>query len=863
MTIATKRKPISSLVARAKRIASTELKNYWLEAPIVKNSILYEAFSGNGVTCSPEALFRYMLAQEDLQHLKHIWVLNDFERYRRNIDEFEKAPNVSFVLYGSLEYFKVLATSQFLINNVTFPTQFVKRDEQIYINTWHGVPLKKMGYDINGRAADCKNIVRNFLATDYLLSSSTAMTERMYMQAFKLVNIYNGAIIEEGSPRTDRQYSFADSWAELQSALEVNGIPVDDRKIILYAPTWKGESYFSPHNDGANLRALVRQLEAQVDTSEYRVLVKAHQVVSDGLSMNEELSRYLVPNSVPTNIVLGSAAMLITDYSSIFYDFLALDRPVLFYIPDLEEYRQYRDLYVEPSDLPGPVADSLAELSDLVLNTCRGMPEASSVEQNYAILKQTFALHEDGKVCERVVDIVIRNRPEGKTIRRKFRDGRHRLLIYAGGMAPNGITTSALNLLDNIDYSRFDVTVLCPYSVDPAKQHNYIQINEKARLVFRFGTFNGGYLANLLRLRVLDKGISASGSDLKMHHRVWELEWKRCFGDAEFDHMVDFSGYTPFWGTLFLHGPKTKRSIWLHNDLAADAHRSIAGSKPFKNGLYATFAIYKDFDTLVSVSEGLRDINESSLASWAPNSNFAWASNTINPGKIMRLAKGRKERRRLVGRTTDQSTELKSKSDVLGRLVYEALNPDPVKPRSAKPDQIKKGSPPPSVTEYFTFISAGRLSPEKNHARLISAFATVHQEHPLTRLVIAGDGPLKNDLEEQVHKLGLSAAVKLIGHARNPFRFMANADVFVLSSDYEGQPMVLLEALVLGLPVITTSFGSVAGALPPGVGTIVDPDVECLAEAMERSVKDAVVGSPFDGDAYNNRAVAEFESIVS
>lgn len=862
MTNSNRQRRFKSLSTSMNRIVGRELKNLWLKSPIRKNVVLYESYSGNGMTCNPEALFRHMLGQPDLRHLKHIWVLNDFERYREVIADFEEVKNVSFVLYGSLDYYKALSTSQFLINNVTFPTQFVKREGQTYLNTWHGVPLKKMGYDVEGRAADCKNIVRNFLAADFLLSSSAEMTDRMYLGAFKLNNLFSGTIVEEGSPRTDRQIVNVDSQRRFQSELRDRNLTIDQRKIILYAPTWKGESYFSPHNDAASMLEIVRHLEEKIDNSKYRIMIKAHQVVSESLGLNAELKPYFVPNSIPTNVVLGNTSILITDYSSIFYDFMALNRPVLFYIPDFKEYQQYRALYVEPSMLPGPTSEDLDQLTEQVARVCRGEASETTASERYAIVRNKFTPYDDGNVSQRIVDLVIRGNTDGKRVRREISDGRQKLLIYVGGMASNGITTSALNLLDNIDYSKFDVTVLCPFSNDSAKQHNFSAINNEVRLMFRFGTFNGGYFANLVRLHVLAKGIQSSGAKLKSYHRIWSLEWARCFGNARFDHMIDFSGYTPFWGTLFFHGPKSRRSIWLHNDLAADAHRSVGGQKPLKDGLLATFAIYKYFDNLVSVSEGLRDINESSLSAWAPSSSFGWASNTINTEKIRRMAEVRKNPR--TGTATDSTRVViaESKSDRLSRLVHRLLEPADKKNLLRNSHQNYGSLTGGTSPEYFTFISVGRLSPEKNHARLINAFAIVHKIFPMTRLVIVGDGPLKGDLTEQTQTLGLANSIKLVGHTRNPYRLMANSDRFVLSSDYEGQPMVLLEALVLGLPVITTSFGSVAGALPAGVGTIVAPSVEALAASMRESIENGSDRVTFDGEAYNKRAIAEFEGIL-
>lgn len=840
---------------RANRLIGTQLKDHWLQDKINETAVLYESYSGNGMICNPEAIFRHLLALPEFRHFNHIWVLNDFQRYASTIAEFRNVPNVKFVRYGSLDYYRVLATSKYLINNVSFPAQFVKRPEQIYVNTWHGIPLKKMGYDIQGRAVDAKNIIRNFLAADYLLSSSPAMTERMYLNAFMLRNVYRGKILEEGSPRTDRQTDYGACRAELQSRLRQGGSSVDGREILLYAPTWRGGSYFNPVNDAANLRQLVRSLEQRIDTSKYRILVKAHQIVSDAVGRDRDLAQYIVPNDVPTNVVLGASAVLITDYSSIFYDFLALGRPVLFYVPDLEDYRGYRDLYAEPEEFAGPVVETLEALGRELTEVLENDSYAPSGK--YLDIRKRFAGNDDGGVCERITDIVFRGHSDEYSVRENAVDGRQRVLMYIGGMLPNGITTSALNLLDNIDYSRFDVTVLCPFSEDSEKQRNFAQVNPQARLMFRFGSFTGAYLPNLFRLHALRDGDNHWASRLPMVRRIWRQEWTRCFGNARFDHMIDFSGYAPFWGNLLLSGPQATRSIWLHNDLAADALRSIDGNQPLKAGLLATFSNYKYFDNLVSVSAGLGTINQQALRQWAPSSRFRSAGNTVNARKILDMAavESRTPERVTVG----AEGSIKSAGDELGRMVQGLLDPG-----SEQHEQPPAGHGlRASETSFTSYITVGRLSPEKNHVRLIEAFARVHGENPLTRLVIVGDGPLYDSLQSLVLELGLFNAVKLVGHTPNPYQLMKQADVFVLSSDYEGQPMVLLEALVLGLPVITTSFGSVNGALPLGVGTVVEPNIEALSRAMSEFTKESTFKYPFDVTDYNARAVGEFEQIAS
>ncbi len=845
-----------NLPKRIKRLAKGELRHLWRMTPIANRTVLYESFSGNGMLCQPEALFRELLADPKYSDLQHIWVLNDFERYASTIEEFRNHKNVKFVKYLSHSYYRALITSKFLINNVSFPTQFSKRSEQVYLNTWHGIPLKKMGYDIPGRAVDAKNIIRNFLNSDYLLSSSPAMTEEMYMNAFKLKNIYEGKIIEEGNPRIDRQRDAAKSRQEFNDRFKEGGGEIDDRKIILYAPTWKGESYFNPHNDGASLKNLIESIEANVDTSKYRIMVKAHQVVSGAVGKIGQLKNYLVPNSIPTNVVLGASDLLITDYSSIFFDFLARDKPIVFYIPDLDDYKRYRDLYMKPEELPGLIARSSSDLTAILsdLTSVKNTQDIFSVERER--MRQKYLPSDDGNASSRIIEVLFGKDNGSKRVVDTRRDGKKKILIYGGGMIPNGITTSAINLLDNIDYGKYDVTVLCPFGTSPEQMHSYSQINPKARIMFRFGTFNGGYVSNSLRLAVLRKGAGHWASGLKSQHALWSEEWIRCFGSARFDHMIDFSGYTSFWGTLFLHGPAEKRSIWLHNDLAADAHRSIEGNKPLKEGLFSTFSIYHKFDYLVSVSEGLSEINRRSLEKWAPNVKFRSASNTLNADKIVAMSN-----EVLGGPLSPQDEEEvspKRRSYMMGKLVSELINPDLALQSNLTPDLNNIADP----EYYFTFVSAGRLSPEKNHSRLIQAFSIVHESIPATRLVIAGEGPLRNQLEQEVEELGLTESVKLVGHTKNPYALMRLADSFVLSSDYEGQPMVLLEALVLGLSVITTSFGSVAGALPPNVGAIVPATVDDLAAAMLNEAKEPTKMIEFDVGIYNKRAIHEFERIL-
>ena len=218
-------------------------------------------------------------------------------------------------------------------------------------------------------------MVRNLLAADYLLSANPYMTDHMYAQAHLLTNVYRGLVIEAGYPRIDHQFADREQVDAVRARLSSEGVDLGERKVILYAPTWKGESFGDPHDDADELISRVIELESRLDTSRYVVLLKTHQVVHRYASGRPEFAGRLVPNEIPTNTVLAATDILITDYSSIFFDFLSTGRPIAFLTPDIDDYAGYRGLYVEPGEWPGPVTTTVDELAtELVTLTATGMP---------------------------------------------------------------------------------------------------------------------------------------------------------------------------------------------------------------------------------------------------------------------------------------------------------------------------------------------------------------------------------------------------------------------------------------------------------------------------------------------------------
>lgn len=852
---------VGRLAGKLRRAAPTEWRHYVRLLPLRPNEVLYESFAGNGALCHPEAIFRELVNAPDLDHLRHVWAIKDPERHPEVVAELSAMPRVSVVKRGSLAYYRHLATAGHLVNNATFPVTFDKRPGQVYLNTWHGTPLKSMGFDEPAGAAATHNVLRNFLQADYVLTGSPYMTETMYEGAYRLDNIASRLrIIEEGNPRTDRQFLDARGRAATLARLREHGLAIDSgRDLVLYAPTWQGSSFHTPQDDADQLARTVVELQELLSDT-HTVLLKVHQQVYNVARGNPRLRDVLVPNDIPTNEVLGVTDVLVTDFSSVFFDFIVTGRPVLFHAPDREEYVSTRGVYIADSDLPGPRCDTVADLAQRIaaIGTSTDIDPEVTHGTTYAEAVRRFAPHDDGGATRRVVDIVFRGRREGMRISAPRRDEhKKRILIYLGGMKSNGITSSALNLLSHLDPERFDVTAL--FDLRPGERAmNIRRIPRQVRSLARSGGFNPGKVHWFRRRRFTAKGALMRPRDLAAMMGLLEQEWHRVVGDAKFDHIVDFSGYSPFWSFLMAEGEADSHAIWQHNDLRADQMRMVDGIRPHEKNLGSVFSSYYLYDRIVSVSPALREINARALAEFAPAEKFVSARNLIDAERVRSSVVGSpREVESWPGDALLDCYRQETPPEVRKALWRD--NPA----HHSEMDRRWAIEQSPRQVGTFQFVTVGRLSPEKNHERLIRAFGDVHRDWPDSRLVIIGSGPLEARLRGLVTDLGLEDSVVLTGMLRNPWALMAQCDVFVLSSDYEGQPMVILEARVLSLPVVSTAFGSVHGAIEDGVdGLVVDRSVPALAEGMRQALRHEVPNPRFDPEAYNAEAVGEFTRAI-
>jgi Putative glycosyl/glycerophosphate transferases involved in teichoic acid biosynthesis TagF/TagB/EpsJ/RodC len=338
---------------------------YYNKNQIDDKIIIFEAYQGRQWSCSPKALYEAVI--NDTVYCEYTKVIC-FRKPEKYIELAENDKTI-LVKFRSKDYYRYYATAKYWISNSNLPMEIIKKIEQLYIQTWHGTPLKKIGCDlkINDRPDTSlvqihKKYIFEGKKADIFLSPSPFYTEKI-RSAFL---IPNGKIGELGYPRNDSLYNINDeNLNELKRKIGIK----EDKKVILYAPTWRDNQFKltlgSTYDIEMNFDLLADRLK---DT--HVILFRAHYLIANNFDFNKHKGFVIdVSNVDDINELYSISDTLITDYSSVFFDYANLKRPIIFYMYDYESYKnQIRDFYIDISELPGHIVYNMEELLEELLS---------------------------------------------------------------------------------------------------------------------------------------------------------------------------------------------------------------------------------------------------------------------------------------------------------------------------------------------------------------------------------------------------------------------------------------------------------------------------------------------------------------
>lgn len=797
--------------------------NYYVNHLKVEDRvILYEAYHGKSFTCNPLAIFLAFEKRTDFDQFLHIIVVNEKDSF---VDALPKRKNIKFVAVDNDLYLRYLATAKYLINNTSFPYYFIKREGQVYVNTWHGTPLKTLGRDIKQAGmTDHMNIQRNLLQTDILVSPNQFTYEKL-LSSHDIYEIFPGWVADIGYPRVDR--TLAASSKDLLSQLGVTS----GTKVILYAPTWRG-TVGNEADMSEQLLQDVLHLKRELG-SDYTVLLKSHYFTFKYFEENQK-QKLCVPNGMDTNLLLSAVDILITDYSSIFFDFLPTGRSVIFYGDDIEQYSHERGFYLPIDQLPGLLTQKLEEVIVHIKNIDL---EQEKYNEKYKEYQEQFCYNDDGQAASRLLSILVDNEQKHliKTDTKK-----EKIIMYCGAFYNNGITMSALTLLDAIDYDKYEVVVIENPKGSEEKWVNIKRANPNVHFIYRPGVLGRTVLDSYKHQWILNRGVSGQIVEKVLPAHLYYNEFRRLVGDVKFDHAINFGGYNDFWSLLFAFSRIKNKSIYLHNDMMEEFNKKIKGKFKHKKNLKVIFSIYKYYDRIISVAESTHETNMKNLEQLVPDSHkkMTYVNNLVDSNRVKTL---------------------------MNQYDYIEVNGNNYLVTDQLAESVKltiQGVIAPEEVDV-NFVTVGRLSPEKGHEKLIHAFWALYQYDQHIKLYIVGEGPLKESLQSLIKKLKMNDRIILVGQLSNPFALINQCDCFVLSSNYEGQGLVLLETLIIGKPIIATDVTGVRSVLKEGYGELVENNQEALAEKLIQFVeryrqKCLPKRSSFHDEQYNQEALNQF-----
>lgn len=778
---------------------------YIKKLQIEENNILIEPQQGRTINGNMFYIIKELTSNtEYLNHNIYVVLKDGAIEVAKKTLEYNKIENIKIIKYLSKEYYQLLATSKYLITDTSFLPIFIKREGQIILNTWHGTPLKCLGKQSKSDYHTIGNVQKNFIVSDYLLYPNEYTKDHL-IEDYMLENICKANVILSGYPR-NTAFLNDDSRKKIREELNLT-----DKEILIYMPTWRESKTREESIENAEIITNnLMQIESKLKENQI-LYVNLHPLDKKIIDFQEFNKIKQFPECYETYQFLNIADCLITDYSSVFFDFAITRRKIILFAYDEEKYLSNRGLYVNFNKLPFTKVKNVDELIEAI---------NSEKKYNEEEFIKTYCAYDSIETTKKICNLVILNKKNDLTIEKIKNNQKENILIYVGNLAKNGITSSIRNLLYNIDTNAKNYYLTFSSNKIKNNKEQLLTFPSNVKYIATTGKTNMTilqkikfilYKENLLPLRIFKDTIN----------KVYKPEIKRLYGDIKFDSVIQFCGYE-YKKILLYSAFEGNTVIYVHSDMENEIKtRQIQHRKTLK---YA----YNAYKKVAVVN---KDLIESTVNISKKTDNIYVANNIINYKSVIEKS---------------NASEVKFDEDTESNVTLEEL-------KDILDDSNKK-----------KFITIGRFSPEKGHDRLIKAFNELYKENPnIYLIIIGGVGKKYKATIELINSLPSRNNIIAIRSVSNPYIILKKCDYFVLSSFYEGFGLVIAEADILKKPVVSTDVIGPRGFLNENNGELVENNEKGLYDGMKKMLNNEVQVMNVDYEKYNENAIQEFYKLIS
>ena len=356
--------PLKAIRRRIEYQKSDEKRqlDFWYDLPVNDKYVMLEPGRGEQTSGSMFALLKEIETNPEFEEFIPFFIVTDgsIADAERKIKHygFKKVRTVKRM---TDDYFRMLATCKYFFSDNTYPAEFCKKPDQILANTWHGTPLKKMGTANIDGGRGLGNVQRNYFMADYALHPNE-FTRDVFLDDYKTRWMFSGECVLLDYPRNDGFWN-----DDLRKQIRVEQ-GVDDLQVIAYMPTWRGvdAKTVSSEDQLKEVKDYLLALDSKIDHDRQILYVNMHPFVGKQLDFSDYEHLRTFPPEYETYDFLNIADVLITDYSSVMFDYAETGRPVYLFTYDLDDYMSSRGVYFGLGKLPFPQCMTVDELFDCI-----------------------------------------------------------------------------------------------------------------------------------------------------------------------------------------------------------------------------------------------------------------------------------------------------------------------------------------------------------------------------------------------------------------------------------------------------------------------------------------------------------------
>lgn len=507
-----------------------------LELPINEELVLLEAGQGKNLNGNMFAIVRELCTNEKWKNLTPIFVVTkeNLQDAKKRFEFYEY--KVKLVERESAEYCRVLATAKYLLTDNSFPPFFSKREEQVYLNTWHGTPLKTLGKSDIQNAKSLANLQKNYLMADYALFPNE-FTRDVFMKDYMLENVYIGKILLCDYPRNS---IFLDNkWQRILR----EKLKLEHKQLIAYMPTWRGTNRSA---DAEIQKEILHKYFLEIDrqlSDDQVFCVNLHFLVGNTMDFSVYKHIQPFPKEYETYDFLSICDILVTDYSSVFFDYAISEKKVILFAYDLKDYMRDRGTYFPITDLPFPIVYNVDELIEQINN-------GREIEK-YSPFLNTYCKYKDINTPFKILNLLVNENASGLSICNAPNNGKKLELVYGGKLSNKQLNIALHEYLQERSSENNKNIVLCFRGKINKKTVEFLgELPENVNYIALVSKYNFSFKQKILaalsiRIPWLGKWID------KYLDKTYKNENRRMFFGIRPEKAIYFSGEPQYIYKIF------------------------------------------------------------------------------------------------------------------------------------------------------------------------------------------------------------------------------------------------------------------------------------------------------------------------